>query len=108
MPIRKRGESWQIDVRTAEGTRIRRTYPTQEAAQEAEAAMMPNPQQRTAMRKLRRAQSVRSNSTPASVKVSRLGPGMSRRLQSQRPKSPVSVMPGGIARPVTGGPAKAI
>ena len=46
MPIRKRGPSWQVDVRLVDGSRIRRTYPTEEIAREAEKALQPNPQQR--------------------------------------------------------------
>ncbi len=65
MPIRKRGESYQIDVRLADGQRIRRNYPTQQAAEQAAAIITPNPAQRAAMRKLRasRKSSARSNST---------------------------------------------
>ena len=56
MPIRKRGESYQIDFRTAEGNRIRRNFATKEEAEEALAALTPNPQQRAAARALRRRQ----------------------------------------------------
>ena len=57
MPIRKRGESYQIDVRLADGQRIRRNYPTQQAAEQAAAIITPNPAQRAAMRKLRASRS---------------------------------------------------
>lgn len=68
MPIRKRGDSWQIDVRTIDGVRIRRNFPTKEAAQEAEAALKPNPSMRAAMRRLRRKQSARKRqSSPTSA-----------------------------------------
>ena len=56
MPVRKRGASWQVDLRLTDGTRIRRNYPTQEEATTAEAALRPNPQARAAARKLRRRQ----------------------------------------------------
>ena len=59
MPVRKRGESWQLDVRTAEGTRIRRQFTTEREALEAEAAIKPNPMQRAEGRKQRRKSSVR-------------------------------------------------
>jgi hypothetical protein len=70
MPIRKRGSAWQVDVRTAEGTRIRRQCETEEEARSVETSLQPNPQQRAAMRKLRRQQSARSSSTPESAKPS--------------------------------------
>jgi hypothetical protein len=66
MPIRKRGESWQIDIRTADGMRLRRSYPSQTEALEAEALLKPNPQQRAAMRELRRKSSARSKLPAAS------------------------------------------
>ena len=70
MPIRKRGTKWQVDVRTAEGTRIRRQCETEAEARAAAAALTPNPQQRAEFRKLRRKQSARSESIPASEKHS--------------------------------------
>ena len=70
MPIRKRGESWQIDIRTADGTRLRRSYSTQSEALEAETLLKPNPQQRAAMRELRRRLLARSESKSASGKHS--------------------------------------
>ena len=66
MTIRKRGDSWQIDVRTAEGNRIRRDYRSNEEATAAEAALKPTPQQRAANRKLRRKSSARSKPETAS------------------------------------------
>ena len=56
MPIRKRGPSWQVDVRLVDGSRIRRTYPTEAIAREAEKALQPNPQQRQMARFQRRKQ----------------------------------------------------
>jgi acetyl-CoA carboxylase biotin carboxyl carrier protein len=41
-----RGKAWQVDVRTAEGTRIRRDYATKAEAIEAEESLKTNPQQR--------------------------------------------------------------
>ncbi len=70
MAVRKRGDSWQVDLRTAEGTRFRRSYPTQEAAAAAEEAIKPNPQQRAALRKQRRKSVARSTSTSVSPKDS--------------------------------------
>lgn len=59
-----------MDIRTAEGTRIRRTFATKAAAEEAEQAMKPNPQQRAEMRKLLRKLSARSKSISASKRRS--------------------------------------
>jgi len=70
MPIRRRGTHWQVDIRTAEGTRIRRQYETEAQAIAAEAAMKPNPQQRAEMRKLRRKLSARLKSPDASASPS--------------------------------------
>ena len=81
MPIRKRGESWQIDVRLGDGSRIRRSYATQEQAAEAAKALTPSPQQRATMRKLRRLtsgkSSARSNSARSSKSKSSSSPGIS-------------------------------
>jgi hypothetical protein len=64
MPIRKRGNSWQIDIRLADGSRIRRTAATEEQAREIEQALKPTPQQRAAARKKRSRQpSARKSST---------------------------------------------
>ena len=70
MAIRQRGESWQIDIRTADGTRLRRDYRSKAEAQEAEAMLKPSPQQRAAMREVRRKLSARSGSKSASGKHS--------------------------------------
>ena len=92
MPIRLRGKSWQIDVRLADGTRFRRTYPTQAIAAEAEKAMTPNPLQRSmgkfAARTLRNKSSVigRSGSRSSSV-VAPLDP-----IKSPQPTSSKCVM----------------
>ena len=87
MPIRKRGNSWQIDIRTAEGTRIRKTYATKEEATEAEAALRPNPQQRAAMRKVRRESrrsSARLLTMPDSSKPSSVTPDIANQTILQR------------------------
>lgn len=107
MPIRKRGDTWQVDVRTAEGTRIRRSFPTQESAIEAEAAMKPNPQQRAAMRHLRREQSARSTSTHASGKASRQTVATFPPPASQPHKLPPYAQPGNNTRLDTGKRSKA-
>src|ERR1035437_4529540 len=70
MTIRQRGNSWQLDIRTATGSRLRRDYPTHELALAAETMLKPSPQQRAAMRLLRRQSSARSKSASASEKRS--------------------------------------
>jgi hypothetical protein len=60
MTIRQRGESWQIDIRTLDGKRLRRDFRSKAEALEAEAKLKLNPEQRTAMKKLRRKSSARS------------------------------------------------
>jgi len=92
MPIRKRGSTWQVDVRTAEGTRIRRQCETEEEARSVENSLQPNPQQRTAMRKLRRQQSARSESIPASEKPSSNIVDISKSKQSEPATSRLSAM----------------
>jgi len=83
MPIRKRGPSWQVDVRLLDGTRVRRTYPTEEIAKEAEKALTPNPQQRQMARFLRRKQHRPFVATGRSGKLSYLLPGQSSRSNSR-------------------------
>ncbi len=63
MPVRRRGVSWQLDIRTAEGTRIRRQYATEQEALEAEASIKPNPTQRAEARKQRRRSLARKKAT---------------------------------------------
>lgn len=100
MPIRKRGNTWQVDVRTAEGTRIRRQCETEAEAQSTETALKPNPQQRAAMRKLRRQQSARSESTPASAKQSTNIVGISKLERFEQATSRLSA----LTTPPTAGP----
>lgn len=63
MPIRQRGSSWQVDVRTIDGTRIRASYATEEEAREAETALNPNPTARAEARKIRARALARSNTS---------------------------------------------
>jgi len=67
MPVRKRGVSWQLDVRTAEGLRIRRQYATEKEALQAEIALKPNPTKRAEARRQRRKSSARSEATSATI-----------------------------------------
>ena len=50
MPIRKRGPSYQVDVRLPDGRRYRKTVATEEQALALEKALTTNPNQRRAMR----------------------------------------------------------
>jgi hypothetical protein len=61
MAIRPRGTSWQVDVRLVDGSRLRRTYATLEAAQQAELDLRPSPQQRSAAKKKRSKRSSERN-----------------------------------------------
>lgn len=103
MTIRQRGGSFQIDVRTAEGTRIRRDFPTRARAEEAEAALKPDPQQRAAMRKLRRTSSARSHSIPESPKpstgASAISPLQRLELATSRLSAVISTNPTKATRP---------
>src|ERR1035437_6470504 len=92
MPIRKRGSTWTVDVRTAEGTRIRRQCETEAEARSVESALLPNPQLRAAMRKLRRQQSARSESTRASAKPSSKVVDISKSEQSEQATSRESAL----------------
>jgi hypothetical protein len=64
MAIRPRGTSWQVDVRLVDGSRLRRTYATLEAAQQAELDLRPSPQQRSAAKKKRSKRSSARNGKP--------------------------------------------
>lgn len=89
MPIRKRGKSWQVDVRNTDGTRVRASYATEEEARAAEAALTPNPNARAEARKLRRRASARSRtSRPTSA-----APSTKVALISDPPKSPPPTLP---------------
>jgi hypothetical protein len=89
MPIRKRGKSWQVDVRNTDGTRVRASYATEEEARAAEAALTPNPHARAEARKLRRRASARSRtSRPTSA-----APSTKVALISDPPKSPPPTLP---------------
>lgn len=62
MAVRRRGTSWEIDLRLIDGTRIRKSYATEKAAVEAEMAMKPNPSQRALGRQMRKAARARRGS----------------------------------------------
>ena len=91
MPIRKRGSTYQVDVRLADGTRFRKTYPTLTIAEEAEKALTPNPTQRAIARHAVRNSRSKSSSTAPCAKPSRNVAAISSRVPSPRPTSGKSV-----------------
>ncbi len=64
MPIRKRGPSWQVDVRLPDGRRYRKTVNTEDEAKALEASLRTNPQQRRAMKAALRRSSGAMNAAP--------------------------------------------
>ena len=100
MPIRQRGGSWQIDVRTVDGTRLRRNYATRAQAELAATALTPNPQARAEARRLRRRASARSKTFAAgSAAPSSSTPVISFPAQSPQPTSPESPPNSKASRP---------
>jgi len=95
MPIRQRGKAWQVDVRLADGSRFRKTFPTKEHAEEAEKAMTPNPQQRAIARFAVRASRSKSADTARSVKPSSDDAGNSNRNKLPTPtsRSSLAILP---------------
>jgi len=82
MPVRKRGNTWQVDVRLLDGSRFRKTYPTEESARAAEVAMRPNPTQRAIARSAARASRSKSSDTVRFAK-----PSLGVSAHSPQPKS---------------------
>ncbi len=91
MPVRKRGSAWQVDVRLLDGSRFRKTYPTEESAREAEKAMTPNPQQRAIARFAARASRSKSSDTVRLEKPSLGTAGRSVPAKLLKPTSPKCV-----------------
>jgi hypothetical protein len=91
MPIRQRGKTWQVDVRLADGTRFRRSYPTEAIAKEAEKALTPNPQQRAMNRFAARGLRSKSSSIVRSGKPSCDDAAHSMPAKSHKPTSRKSV-----------------
>ena len=88
MPVRPRGDSWQLDIRLMDGSRLRRTYPTEAAALEAEQQLRPTPQQRAAFRAKKRQSSRQSSArkgTKPSGSISRSGKQFSRSPEGSGP-----------------------
>jgi hypothetical protein len=65
MPIRQRGKHWQVDVRITDGTRIRRTFDSEESAKLAEEALRPTPQQRAVLKTASQRHSARKKGPPS-------------------------------------------
>jgi hypothetical protein len=92
MPVRQRGTTWQVDVRLADGTRFRKTFPTEEMAREAEKAMKLNPQQRAIARYAARASRSKSADTARSARRLSDGSGNSKQVKSNSHTSPRCVV----------------
>jgi hypothetical protein len=76
MPIRKRGPSWQVDVRLPDGKRYRKTVNTEAEAVVLEATLYVNPAKRRAIKR-----------------ASRLSPGATKQsvAHSSEPSKPLQV-----------------
>lgn len=84
MPIRKRGNSWQVDVRLPDGKRYRTTVRTEEEARAMEGGLKTNPQQRRAMKRaLRQSPDASAVAAAPSTKSSMKGSEKSGRARSK-------------------------
>ena len=91
MPVRKRGNTWQVDIRLTDGSRFRKTYPTEESAREAEKAMTTNPTQRAIARFAARASRSKSSAIVRSGRQLSAAVALSKPVKSLKPISPKCV-----------------
>lgn len=90
MPIRQRGNTWQVDVRLPDGSRYRKQAKTEAEAKALEAMLSTTPEQRRAMKRALRsspAASEQSAALPSSP------PSNSTAGTSNPPKSEATISP---------------